>query len=53
MKPPIFVRTLSNDERTRLEAGLLALAAYNAFHNKRSRRSRALIACKPQQRQRT
>jgi Winged helix-turn helix len=28
MKPPIFVRTLSNDERTRLEAGLRSKDAF-------------------------
>jgi hypothetical protein len=28
MKPPIFVRTLSNDERKRLEAGLRSKDAF-------------------------
>ena len=38
MKPPIFVRTLSNDERTRLEAGLRSKDAFVL------RRSQILLA---------
>src|SRR5919112_3234073 len=38
MKPPIFVRTLSNDERTRLEAGLRSKDAFVL------RRSQMLLA---------
>src|SRR3954447_23760570 len=38
MKPPIFIRTLSNDERTRLEAGLRSKDAFVL------RRSQLLLA---------
>ena len=38
MKPPIFVRTLSNDERKRLEAGLRSNDAFAL------RRSQMLLA---------
>src|SRR3954453_21783202 len=38
MKPPIFVRTLSNDERKRLEAGLRSKDAFTL------RRSQMLLA---------